>query len=124
MAPSPTSNGKRRTGSRRKPLLPVMGACCPTCARPLPVEDWTLVLTPLERRIYGLVSRRPEIDAEILYTALYGSDPDGGPDPKTIEMTICNMNKKIRHWGQVIQRARKGHRGQPWRLMTIAEAEG
>ena len=111
----------------RKPT-PIRGArsvasspCCPTCARPLPVDDWTLVLTPLERRIYSLVSRRPEIDSDILYAAIYGSDPDP-PEPKVIDMTICNMNKKIHGWGQIIQRRRKGHRGQPWCLMQIGEA--
>jgi hypothetical protein len=87
------------------------------------VDDWTLlVLSPLERRIYTLVSRRPEIDSDILYTAIYGSDPDGGPDPTTIDVTICNMNKKIAGWGQVIQRRGKAHRGQPWCLMQIGEA--
>lgn len=110
----------------RKPT-PIRGArsfeptpCCPTCARPLPVDDWTLVLTPLERRIYNLVSRRAEIDSDILYTAIYGSNPDA-PDPRSIDVTINLMNKKIYGWGQVIQKRRKGHRGQPWRLMQIGE---
>ena len=118
---------KRPARSRRKHSppespRPALSACCPTCARPLPVEDWTLILSPLERRIYNLVSRRPEIDSDILYAAIYGSDPDGGPDPKVIDMTICHLNKKIAGWGQVIQRRKKGHRGQPWRLMQIGEA--
>lgn len=120
---------KKAARSRRKPPLPngaraQIGACCPTCSRPLPVEDWTLVLTPLERRLYGLVSRRPEIDAEVLWTALWGSDPDGGPEPKALDVAINLLNKKIAGWGQVIQRRRKGHRGQPWRLMQIGEAAG
>jgi hypothetical protein len=117
--PTPIRGARKShmTSTTPRPSTP----CCPTCARPLPVDDWTLILSPLERRIYNLVSRRAEIDSEILYTAIYGSNPDA-PDPKSIDVTITNMNKKIYGWGQVIQRRSKAHRGQPWCLMQIGEA--
>ncbi len=115
-----------------KKLIPINGtrsvmaartsSCCPTCGRPNASDDLELALTPLQRRILALLKRHGEIHAEILYSALYASDPNGGPDPKTLDVTICEMNQRLQSWGLAIQRRVRGRPGQPWRLVQIAEA--
>lgn len=95
-------------------------ACCPTCKRPLPPDG--LQLSPIKRRILDLVARSGEIPANVLHTALWGSDPNGGPEMKTLHEHIWQLNRLLAPHGLAVSAGRGGGRagGKPYRL--IAEA--
>ena len=68
--------------------------CCPGCGRPLPRDD--LVLPPVKRRIYDIVSRRPGIAAERLRELVWSNDPAGGPeDRKVLHVHVCQLNQLL-----------------------------
>jgi hypothetical protein len=94
---------------------------CEKCSRPIPIDDPRLELRPLERRIYDLVSPR-DVAPDILCMALYGADPPAAAALKTIEVTIGQMNKRLRTWGQTIEKRVPRKRGQPWALKYLGEA--
>lgn len=111
--------------SRAKPperLFAVKAQCCPICHRPMFRDDDALLVTPTQKRILDLLQRSGEMHPEILYTALYGSDPDGGPGPKAVDIHINGLNKRLKKHGIAIRRRRPKHPGEPWRLVQIMEA--
>jgi hypothetical protein len=112
-----------RARERSASLVAVKAQCCPICQRPMFRDDDALLVTPLQKRILDLLQRSGEIDPELLYTALYGSDPDGGPNPKTIDVQINLLNKRLKKHRIAIRRRRPKHPGEPWRLVQIEEAE-
>jgi two-component system, cell cycle response regulator CtrA len=61
-------------------------------------------LTPLEVKIVGLLTKRNIVSRDIIYSALYGSLPDcDQPDPKTIEVHICKVRRKLSAYGLEIK---------------------
>lgn len=90
--------------------------CCPTCGRPIPPDEG-LRLTRIQQRIMDLLERHGEIHSEVLWTALYASDPNGGPEPTIIDVHINQMNKRLRPHGLMIQRRNRQKKHEPWRLV-------
>jgi hypothetical protein len=82
--------------------------CCPTCGHPLPVEG--LKLTGLKKVIYDYVQRAGAhgIDSYRLYDLVYAMDPNGGPERNCIAVTINQLNKKLKPYGQMIRSGRTG----------------
>lgn len=109
------------TAAKPERLLAVKAQCCPICERPMFRDDDALLVTPTQKRILDLLQRSGQMDPEILYTALYGSDPDP-PEPKTVDIHINNLNKRLKKHGIVIKRRRPKHPGEPWRLVQLMEA--
>jgi hypothetical protein len=109
-------------GASRK-LVAVKAQLCAICHRPMFRDSDALLVTPIQKRILDLMQQSCEIAPDILYQALYGGDPDGGPGTKTLDLHIHQLNKRLRSHGIVIQKRKKGHRDQPWRLMQIEAAE-
>jgi hypothetical protein len=87
-----------------------------------PLDVVRLKLSPLQRRIFDLLRRRRAIYPEALYNAIYGADPDGGPDPQTIDVVVAQMNRRLKGDRLVVRRFNKGKQGQPWILAEIPEA--
>ena len=111
--------------TRRNPL-PIKGARsvmapprCPTCGHPKPDVN-ALPLNPTQKRIMALLDRHGEIHPDVLYDALYASDPNGGPSPVTLRVHIHQLNKRLKPYGMEVRRWRKVD--DPWRLVQIMEA--
>ena len=92
---------------------------CPTCGTVISVEE--VYLSPTQRRILDLVKRHGEIRPEVLWDAIWGSDPNGGPESRsTLMVHIVNLNKRIKPQGIAVRQRPRGW-GMPYRLMQIAE---
>lgn len=106
------------TARKRRKKLPATPSVktCPTCQRAYVTDG--LQLSPIRRRILNVIERHGEVMPEILHSAIWGSDPNGGPDMKTLHMHVHYLNKVLEPYGLAI-RAGTGTRG-PYRL--IAEA--
>jgi hypothetical protein len=76
----------------------------------------------MQQRIMETITKRGEVYSAVLYDMLYGDDPEGGPDPKIIDIHVVQMNRRLKSWGYAIQRRVPRARDQPWRLVQIAEA--
>jgi hypothetical protein len=63
--------------------------CCPGCGRPMPWND--LVLPPIKRRIYDIVSRHDGISAEHLRELVWAEDPNGGPEVPAAGTTVISF---------------------------------
>ncbi len=65
-------------------------------------RDWLYVTRPAlpgyQGRIYEIVKKAGKngIHSERLFGLLYGHDPGGGPDFKSMAVIICHLNKKLR----------------------------
>ena len=76
--------------------------CCPGCGRPMPRDD--IVLPPIKRRIYDIVSRHHGISAERLRELVWIDDPSGGPeDPKVLHVHVCQLNRLLVPYGVEIR---------------------
>jgi hypothetical protein len=109
-------NGARSVKPTSNPIR------CPTCERPL-VPDPAWHLPPIQKRILTLMERHGEIHREVLWTAIYGSDPNGGPESRqTLDVHINQLNKNLRHYGIAIRQHVPRKSNQPFRLVQIEEA--
>lgn len=88
-----------------------MNCFCPVCGRDIPqspavfVEDRGIVvangcfavLTGTEGQIMQkLIQSFPNVaDKEKIHEALYAFDPDGGAEPKIVDVLICKLRKKL-----------------------------
>jgi DNA-binding response OmpR family regulator len=55
-----------------------------------------LGLTPLELKYLGLIMRKEIVSQGMIHNAVYGGLPEcDQPDPKTIEVHICKIRKKL-----------------------------
>jgi hypothetical protein len=102
---------------KRRPTPTPPTKCCPTCGHPI-IDDG-LNLTRIQKRIFEVIKRHGRADAEILRTAIWGSDPNGGPEGNVLAQHIHLLNKRIRDQGIAI---RKRGYGSPYRIVQIAEA--
>jgi hypothetical protein len=76
--------------------------CCPGCGRPLPHDG--LVLPPVKRRIYDIVSRHPGISAERLRELVWIDDPAGGPeDRKVLHVHVHQLNRRLAPFGIAVR---------------------
>lgn len=63
-----------------------------------------LGLTPLELKYVGFIMRKEVANQNMILNAVYGSLPDcDQPDPKTIEVHICKIRKKLKPSGLRIE---------------------
>lgn len=71
-------------------------------------------LSPSQWKILRAVMAQPSISRAGLYSLLYGHDPNGGPEPKTIDTQICYLRRWLKARGFVLK---GGAYGQPfgWR---------
>lgn len=61
-------------------------------------------LTPLEVKIVGLLIKRNIVSRDAIHSALYGGFPDcDQPDPKTVEVHICKVRRKLNVYGLEIK---------------------
>jgi hypothetical protein len=105
----------------RKPELPnVKAPCCRMCGRPIVADS--LRLSPIRRRIFNLIERHGEIANEVLHAALYGSDPNGGPDRSVIRAHIYHLNKILAPYGLAVRATQGGNVGAVYRMVQTAEA--
>lgn len=100
---------------RRKPLG-ASAECCPTCGRPMPPA---LQMPRIRQRIFDLLARHGEIHKEVLHTAIWGSDPNGGPEMSVLRAHVWHLNRELRPYGQAVRNVR---RSGVYRLVRIAEA--
>lgn len=72
---------------------------CPCCGAETPSADITALSawTPGERKIIELLARHGRVHNDRLAHALWGDDPDGGPEDGSlcIRMHIRRMRRKI-----------------------------
>jgi hypothetical protein len=93
---------------------------CPTCGGPVSLD--ALYLPPLWRRILNAVQRHGEIHHEVLWFAIWGSDPNLGPnDLNTLNVHISKLNRRLKP-GFAIRRTTPRSRNAPYRLVRITEA--
>lgn len=90
---------------------------CPYCGQPLSADEpalgQNLGLRPVERRIFAILVKHGAVYRPRLHAALYGSDPDGGPDPRTVDTIICQMNKRLKAHGLVVRQRIRHRKGEP-----------
>lgn len=55
------------------------------------------------------------VSKEAVYDAVYGNDPDGGPEPKILDVFICKIRKKLVGSGYTIVT----HWGLGWRMTSV-----
>jgi hypothetical protein len=91
---------------------------CPTCGRAYVTDG--LELSPIRRRILNLIERHGEISSEVLHAAIWGSDPNGGPNMKTLHVIIHGLNKQLASHGLAVRAGPGGRNARGYRL--IAEA--
>jgi len=91
--------------------------CCPTCGRAMPPEGLRFG-GAIRQRLFDLLNQRAEMSSEALLSAIWGSDPEGGPDVSALRAHIWYLNRDLKKYGL---RVRKDHYQGPWRL---CEAEG
>lgn len=89
---------------------------CPCCGQTLPDDmPLGLRLRGNERRIYERVRKAGQhgITSERLFDWLYADDPNGGPASQrnVVQVTICNINKKLKMINQRIESEHWGGRG-------------
>jgi hypothetical protein len=99
--------------------------CCPTCGQPVPrpSDDLSVTLPIIQKRIFTLVERHGQISAEVLYTAIYGSDPNGGPGREGLRVNVYHLNKKlVPHGFAVRAQNRTRNRGGGRFYRFVAEA--
>jgi hypothetical protein len=101
---------------------------CPVCGRFQgsqylwrPIYDPTpgvneIRLSPKQAVIYDAVAKRPQT-TEMLWTRLYGDDPNGGPCTSIIAVLVNQINKVIRPRGREIRSTSPGYF---YRLVNIA----
>ena len=76
-----------------------------------------LALTPTEFAIYCMLKSHRVVTREALMVGLYGDRVDNPPEPRTIDVLICKLRKKLSAEGLSIV----SQWGTGWRL---AQAEG
>jgi hypothetical protein len=87
-------------------MVPDRAKPCPHCGQPMIPPG--LSLPPIKQRILNVVRRRPGIDAESLRGAVWGDDPNGGPECRHgIYVHVHQLNQRLAPLGIVI-RAPKG----------------
>jgi two-component system cell cycle response regulator CtrA len=63
-----------------------------------------LGLTPLELKYLGLIMRKEIVSQNVIHNAVYGGLPEcDQPDPKTIDVHICKIRKKLAPKGLAIK---------------------
>lgn len=78
---------------------------CPCCMQPVAAPTRLDLafreVSPIMARVIRAVIRRPGMSGLQLADAVYGGDPNGGPDHGilTLRVTICRENKKLRRLG-------------------------
>ena len=72
---------------------------CPTCGR-------TMHLTPIEQRIFDLMKRAGELNAEALRIRIWGNRSAG--TKQCLQVHMCNLNRKIAHLGVKIKSTTEG----------------
>lgn len=62
-------------------------------------------LTPSQFRIASCIvaARGKTVSADAIMEALYGDDPDGGPEEKTIDVHLCKIRKALPALGIAIE---------------------
>jgi hypothetical protein len=122
----PLPNGARAImGSRKeskrslKPLLEADCKICPACDRAI-VPD-KVITSPTQRRILRLIERHGEVMPEVLHTALWGSDPNGGPDMGCLHSHVCLLNRVLAPYGLTVTIGH-GFRDRPYRLRSLPKA--
>ena len=90
---------------------------CPECGRPHAPK--LAVSGPVRQRIVNIIANRPDgITRDQLMLAVYGNDPNGGPEnPNVISVLVNHANRELRPQGYEIS-ARPG-RGALYRLRSI-----
>jgi hypothetical protein len=75
----------------------------------------------VKARIWDVVQRRPGISAEELVDAVYGADPNGGPDSgrKAIHVHVNHMNRRLMREGMSI----KGHVTYGYKILRYRSAD-
>jgi len=59
-----------------------------------------LGLTPLETKILGMLVKRDIINRDVMFAGLYSDRLENHqPDPKTIDVHICKLRKKLKSIG-------------------------
>ena len=95
---------------------------CPTCGAPLPdvpVEAMRAALTRSQAVILDAVIRTPGLSVERVADALYGADPNGGPENAAgvVRQQVCKANVRLARMGWRIT-GKDG--GQGYRLVRVA----
>lgn len=72
--------------------------------------DW--FLSSSEAAVLNLLLKRSILTKSHFQAAIYGDDPDGGPDPKILDVYIHKIRQKVEPFGVVI----KTQRGEGYRL--------
>lgn len=96
---------------------------CPCCGRPdIKVEEKTMVeakLTPKERVLFSTIARRrgDETTLSAIFDALWGDDPNGGPDhaENVIRQFVMRSRAKLAPFGFGIETVH----GIGYRLVTV-----
>lgn len=76
-----------------------------------------LNLTPLKSRIVGILMNREIVSRDMFLDTIYGDKPE--PDPKTIEVHITQIRRKLSPHGIDI----KNHYGVGWYLSAPDKAK-
>lgn len=92
---------------------------CPCCGQII-LDRIVLELTPIQRRIWEIVSRRRELPTMRLRELTWADDPDGGPDSHNLlSMHVGNINKKLKPHGMMIYGTR-GPGDNVYRIVELA----
>jgi hypothetical protein len=79
---------------------------CECCGQPIVQED-DIVLTAMQRRIVKLLKRRGSATGDELRDALWGDDPNGGPDSlSNLYVHIFHLNRRLKPHGLRVRGSR------------------
>ena len=99
------------------------GAVCPCCGGVIardPLAGLRDELTPMQRRIYDAVHARAKTKAQLI-DALWGDDPNGGPDDagNVLGVHLFKLNQRLSDRGFGL-RVGKGRRESFYRLLPLS----
>jgi hypothetical protein len=97
----------------------VMTDCCPTCNRPF--IRAAFIRGPNRRALYNFIARHPDgVTREQALTAVYRSDPNGGPKkPNIISVMVHGINKQLASEGAAERIRGTGGPGSVYKIVRV-----
>lgn len=62
-------------------------------------------ITRSEQQLLGLLMERELVTKDLVMLALYGLRPEGGAEPKIVDVFCCKLRKKLKAWNIEIKTA-------------------
>lgn len=73
-------------------------------------------MTPIEKQIYELVSKRPRTATELI-AQIWWIHPQDAPRRSNIKAHVWHLNQSLKNRGEMIRSVRGTHQEEPYRLV-------